>query len=81
MQFKNIIAVISIAATVSATPVLKARSGGSSSGDSQQCGNGLTAKCCNSVSRQVLNLIPINVGIGCLDRKLTSCPLSGKLPC
>lgn len=37
----------------------------------QSCGNGLTEMCCNSISQQTFNLVPVNVGIDCV-------PINGK---
>lgn len=72
MQFKNIIAFVSLAVMASALPAdnIMART---TPGQEEQnkCSQGQTAKCCNSVTEQLVNLIPVNVGLGCtdLDRK------------
>ena len=79
MQFSNtIFAIAAIAATALAVPtsssyeVVKRNS--PPSGPTQTCGNNLTAKCCNQVVKEILNLIPVNVGIDCTTSEYS--PLS-----
>lgn len=65
MLSKTIIAVASLAATVAAAPSLVARTTGQQAG--QQCGNNFKPKCCNSVQQSLLNLIPVQLGVNCVD--------------
>ncbi|KAI9800657.1 MAG: hypothetical protein M1825_003979 [Sarcosagium campestre] len=64
MQFSTIIATVTLALAASASPVLEARTTPAQDA-AQQCGNQQTLKCCNSVTQQLFNLIPINIGLGC----------------
>ena len=62
MLAQKILALLTVAVAASAVPAPVPQD------DQQQaCGNGFTAKCCNQVVRQTLNLIPVNVGIQCVD--------------
>jgi hypothetical protein len=69
MFVKNIAIALAFAIAATATPVEKRTNG---EDIQQQCGNNLQASCCNSVSQQTLNFLPINIGQGCipLNRKL-----------
>ncbi|KAI9806148.1 MAG: hypothetical protein M1833_004555 [Piccolia ochrophora] len=63
MQFTTVLATISLAIAATASPILEARTPAQDA--SQKCGNGQTLKCCNSVTQQFFNLIPVSVGSGC----------------
>lgn len=71
MQFKNIIAFVSLAVMASAAPaenLVERTTPGQAV--QNQCSQGQTAKCCNSLQKAVANLIPIQIGLNCvsLDR-------------
>ncbi|KAL8709189.1 MAG: hypothetical protein Q9220_006069 [cf. Caloplaca sp. 1 TL-2023] len=89
MQFKNIVAFVSLAVMATALPAenLVERT---TPGQTLQnkCAQGQKAKCCNSVTKQVLDLIPVSVGLNCLDLDLISvlpigsqCSQSQQLAC
>ncbi|KAJ9636222.1 hypothetical protein H2201_008318 [Coniosporium apollinis] len=59
MLMHNILAVLAVTVAVSAAPAPQDQT--------QQCGNGLTLKCCNQIVRQRRNGIPINIGLQCTD--------------
>lgn len=68
MQFKNIIAFVSLAVMATALPaenlVPRTTPG---QGIQDQCTSTQTAKCCNAVTQKVFGLITVPVGIGCVD--------------
>ncbi|KAL8949277.1 MAG: hypothetical protein Q9222_004600 [Ikaeria aurantiellina] len=89
MQFKNIVAFVSLAVMATALPAenLVERT---TPGQTLQnkCSQGQTAKCCNSVTKQLLSLIPVNVGLNCVDVDVISvlpigsqCSQSQQLAC
>ncbi|KAI4108215.1 MAG: hypothetical protein LQ345_007111 [Seirophora villosa] len=73
MQFKNIVAFVSLAVMASALPTenLVERTEPTPGQTLQnQCSQGQTVKCCNSVTKGLLNVLPI--GLNCLDVDLIS---------
>ena len=62
MLGKNVLAALTFAMFAAATPVMEAEKR-----NPPTCGSGTTLKCCNSVNQQLFNLIPVNVGVGCID--------------
>ncbi|KAI4231259.1 MAG: hypothetical protein L6R40_007792 [Gallowayella cf. fulva] len=91
MQFKNIIAFVSFAVMATALPTenLVERTEPTPGQTLQnQCKAGQTAKCCNSVSKTLVGLIPLQLGLNCVDLDLISvlpigsqCSQSQKLAC
>ena len=63
MQFKNIVAFVSLAVMASALPAenIVARTNPSCSTGSQ------TVQCCDTVTEQLVNGIPVNVGVNCVN--------------
>lgn len=78
MQFASIIATLSFALAATALPStnIETRNKDETPGQKAQneCSQGQTASCCNQVVKQVIGLIPINLGIDCtpIDRELRS---------
>ncbi|KAL8751603.1 MAG: hypothetical protein Q9199_006302 [Rusavskia elegans] len=70
MQIKSIVAFVSLAVMAAAAPAenLVARTTGQ---DVQnQCSSNQKAKCCNKLQKGVAGLIPILIGIQCVDLNL-----------
>lgn len=72
MQIKSILAFITLAVAATAAPsALEKRQQTcprSGADATQRCGNNLRVQCCNSVTQQRLfNIIPISVGLNCVD--------------
>ncbi|KAI4222485.1 MAG: hypothetical protein L6R36_006106 [Xanthoria steineri] len=73
MQFKNIIAFVSLAVMATAAPTENLVERTTPAQNIQnQCSQGQTAQCCNSLSKAVANLIPIQVGLNCVSLDLLS---------
>ncbi|MCJ1397116.1 hypothetical protein MMC11_000308 [Xylographa trunciseda] len=71
-MLSNTLFVIStIALAVSASPTMMKRNT-PAQGIQQQCGNNLSASCCNSVVKEVFGLVGVNVGIDCTTLDLLS---------
>lgn len=68
MQFKNIVAFVSLAITASALPAenIVARTTPGQTYQNQ-CSATQTAKCCNSVTKTLINLQLLPIGQGCTD--------------
>ncbi|KAL9009075.1 MAG: hypothetical protein Q9173_005865 [Seirophora scorigena] len=91
MQFKNIVTFVSLAVMATALPTenLVERTEPTPGQTLQnQCSQNQKVKCCNSVSKQLVNLIPVNIGLNCVDIDLISvlpigsqCSSSQQLAC
>ncbi|KAL9597633.1 MAG: hypothetical protein Q9219_005016 [cf. Caloplaca sp. 3 TL-2023] len=89
MQFKNIVAFVSLAVMATALPAENLVERTTPGQEIQnQCSQGQKAKCCNSVTKQVFNLIPLSIGLNCVDLDLASilpigsqCSQSQQLAC
>ncbi|KAI9884210.1 MAG: hypothetical protein M1823_004003 [Watsoniomyces obsoletus] len=57
----------SLAVATMASPTLVARTTKNEEDQTQKCGNNAKFQCCNSFQKSTLNLIPINLGINCVD--------------
>jgi len=68
MQIKAAIAVLALALTAAANPVPDKAAQEAAS----KCGNNQKLMCCQSVTKQILNLIPINIGSGCTPIDIVS---------
>ncbi|KAL8728527.1 MAG: hypothetical protein Q9166_005349 [cf. Caloplaca sp. 2 TL-2023] len=80
MQFKNIIAFVSLAVMATALPAENLLERTTPGQEAQNnCTQNQTVKCCNSITEKIVGLIPINVGLNCIDIDLLSLlPLSSQ---
>ncbi|KAL9023490.1 MAG: hypothetical protein Q9196_007167 [Gyalolechia fulgens] len=89
MQFKNIIAFVSLAAMTSAIPADKLVARTTPGQEAQnQCSQGQTAKCCESVTNTTVGGIVLPIGLNCVDIDVVSvlpigsqCSQSQQLAC
>ncbi|KAI4245152.1 MAG: hypothetical protein LQ352_006636, partial [Teloschistes flavicans] len=89
MQFKSIVAFVSLAAMAVALPaenLLERTTPGQT--EQNMCKQGQKAKCCDSVTKTLVGLVPINLGLNCVDLDLISvlpigsqCSQSQQLAC
>ncbi|KAL8849245.1 MAG: hypothetical protein Q9221_005775 [Calogaya cf. arnoldii] len=72
MQFKNIITIASLAVMATALPTedVVARTEPTGQDVQNQCQQNQTAKCCDSLQKSILNLIPIQLGLNCISLNL-----------
>ncbi len=75
-MYAKIFTVVSLAVAATAAPSLVARATKNEETQQQRCGNNQELKCCNSFQQSILNLVPIQLGINCvdLDREFPSRP-------
>ncbi|KAI4177017.1 MAG: hypothetical protein LQ343_000497 [Gyalolechia ehrenbergii] len=89
MQFKNIVAFVSLVAMASAIPAENIVARTTPGEDVQnKCSQNQKAKCCDSVTKQTFGLITVPVGLNCVDIDVISvlpigsqCSQSQQLAC
>ncbi|KAL8688430.1 MAG: hypothetical protein Q9218_005659 [Villophora microphyllina] len=82
MQIKSLVAFVSLAIAATALPAenMVKRTGGQEI--QNQCSQGQTASCCNSATTSLINLIPVNLGLNCIDLPLSGqCNQNQQLAC
>ena len=72
MLSKTILSVFAFALAASASPVVNKRWTPAQTAQ-QECGNNFVASCCNQVTKQEIDGIPVNVGIDCVALNRESC--------
>ncbi|KAL8653667.1 MAG: hypothetical protein Q9226_003755 [Calogaya cf. arnoldii] len=88
MQFKNIITIASLAIMATALPAedIEARTQKTGQDAQNKCSQNQTAKCCNSLQKSVVGLIPVLLGLNCVTLNLVQvlggqCKQSQALAC
>ena len=73
MHLRSILTVLSLSLLATASPLVVERSDTPAQSAQNQCANTATAQCCNQLTKTVVGLIPITLGIDCTSLNRKSC--------